>query len=194
MFIRAPEPSAETQEMDEATVRAQGFVMNLNRAWAWRPDVFGRFAGLRSRLLEASTFTRREQAVIVCATAATREDAYCALAWGRTLAQEAGVDCAAAVITGDDDAGLSARDRALAAWARKVAANPNATTAQDVEVLRAAGLSDREIFEATAFIAFRLAFSTVNAALGVAPDRQLVEALPSEVRDVVNFGRAPAAG
>lgn len=194
MFIRAPEPSAETQEMDEATVRSQGFVMNLNGAWGWRPDVFNRFAGLRSRLTEASTLSKRDQAVIVCATAAARQDSYCALAWGRTLVQEAGVDCAAAVIASHDDAGLSARDRALAAWSRKVAANPNGTTAQDVEALRAAGFADREIFEVTAFIAFRLAFSTVNAALGVAPDRQLVDALPLDVLEVVNFGRAPAAG
>lgn len=193
MFIRAPEPTAETRQMDEAALSAQGFVMNLNQAWGWRPDVFQGFAGLRSRLTDGSTLSKRERAVIVCATAAARKDAYCALAWSRMLLEEAGVDSAAAVVAGRDDAGLSARDRALAAWSRKVAADPNGTTAQDVEALRAAGLTEREIFEATAFIAFRLAFSTVNAALGVAPDRQLVNALPPEMLEVVNFGRAPAA-
>jgi hypothetical protein len=73
-----------------------------------------------------------------------------------------------------------------------VVANPNATTEADVDALRKAGLGEREIFEATAFIAFRQAFSTVNDALGVSPDRQLAESAPAEVRAAVNFGRGAA--
>ena len=54
------------------------------------------------------------------------------------------------------------------------------------------GVDDREIFEATAFVAFRLAFSTVNDALGAAPDKQLADDAPHAVRDAVSFGRPPA--
>ena len=43
-----------------------------------------------------------------------------------------------------------------------------------------------EIFEATAFVAFRLAFSTVNDALGAQPDWQLVAAAPQRVRAAVS--------
>ena len=39
-------------------------------------------------------------------------------------------------------------------------------TADDVEALRSAGIADQEIFHATAFVALRLAFSTVNDPLG----------------------------
>ena len=73
--------------------------------------------------------------------------------------------------------------------ARKVVDDPNATTRADVAQLRDAGLGDREIFEATAFIAFRLAFSTVNDALGAALDRQLADAAPDPVRAAVKWGR-----
>jgi hypothetical protein len=62
-----------------------------------------------------------------------------------------------------------------------------------VKGLRDAGLGDREIFEATTFIALRLAFSTVNDALGAAPDRQLSDAAPDPVRTAVAGGRPPAA-
>ena len=62
-------------------------------------------------------------------------------------------------------------------------------TEADVQTLREAGLSDRAIFEATAHIAFRLAFSTVNDALGAAPDAQAAEAAPKAVREAVTFGR-----
>ena len=69
--------------------------------------------------------------------------------------------------------------------------DPNATTAVDVQSLRDVGLSDRAIFEATAHIAFRLAFSTVNDALGAAPDAQVAEAAPDVLREAVTFGRPP---
>ena len=67
-----------------------------------------------------------------------------------------------------------------------------------METLRAAGFSDRDIAEVTMLIAFRIAFSTVNAALGAEPDHQLAEGVPGAVRKAVDYGRpvaaAPSAG
>jgi uncharacterized peroxidase-related enzyme len=192
MFIETPENSANTARLYKSNADSHGFVMNLTRAWAWRPDVFEGFAALRSQLTNNSTLSKREQAVIVCATAAELGDSYCSLAWGKTLAEEAGAPAAAAVIGDCPNDGLNARDQALGAWARKVVSNPNGTSAQDVSALRAAGFSEKEIFEATVFVAFRLAFSTVNDALGVRPDWELAELVPKEVGAAVTFGR-PAA-
>lgn len=42
-----------------------------------------------------------------------------------------------------------------------------------MQALREAGWSDDEIFTMTAFVALRLAFSTVNGALGARPDAAL---------------------
>jgi hypothetical protein len=56
------------------------------------------------------------------------------------------------------------------------------------------GFTDREIFDATAWIAVRLAFSTVNDALGAPPDPQLVERCPPVIREAVTYGRSAAAG
>ncbi len=192
MFITAPEDSDDTARIYKSSAESQGFVMNLTRAWAWRPDVFEAFAALRSQLATTSSLSKREQAVMVCAMAAELGDSYCSLAWGRVLAQEADAAAAAALLGAGSTDRLNIREQALAAWSRKLVANPNGTTAQDVDALRAAGLSEREVFEATVFIAFRLAFSTVNDALGVEPDRQLVESTPKEVTAAVAFGR-PAA-
>lgn len=192
MFINAPEDSNETAKIYESSAKSQGFVMNLTRAWAWRPEVFDGFAALRGELTNRASFSKRELAVMVCAAAAELGDSYCSLAWGRTLAGEAGAAEAAAVIADGPAENLSERERALAAWARKVVSNPNATTRADVDALRRVGMGDREIFEATLFVAFRQAFSTVNDALGVHPDRELVEQVPAEVRAAVAFGRAAA--
>ena len=81
----------------------------------------------------------------------------------------------------------------MAAWARKVARDPNATTPADVQALRDAGLDDEQIFAITTFVALRLAFSTVNDALGAQPDAQLAQSLPPEVRQAVTWGRPVAS-
>lgn len=194
MFISSPGDSADAARFYKSNSESEGFVMNWLKAWAWRPDIFQGFAALRSQLTSQASMTRREQALIVCATASELGDSYCSLAWGKTLSEEAGPASAVAVINRDDGGALSKRDRALVEWTRKVVANPNATSASDVEALRAAGFDDREIFEATVFAAFRLALSTVNDALGIAPDWQLAEAAPQEIREAVTFGRRAAAG
>lgn len=193
MFIKAPEASEASAQVHAATTNSMGFVMNLGHAWAWRPDVFSGFAALRNQLTSNSALTKRDQAMMVCAMAGKVGDSYCSLAWGKTLQAEAGAEAAAAVISGASSASLQPRDHALATWARKLVDDPNGTTADDVENLRAAGFTEREIFEATAFIAFRLAFSTVNDALGIGPDWQLAEAVDPQVRSAVSFGRAVEA-
>lgn len=189
MFIAVPEESEDTRRVYKSSADSHGFVMNLTRAWAWRPDIFEAFAALRSQLTTRSSLSKRDQAVIVCATAAQLGDSYCSLAWGKTLSEEAGPAVAAAIISATPNDELRDRDRALAQWARKVVADPNGTSARDVNALLSAGLSDREVFEATVFIAFRLAFSTVNDALGVQPDWELAERVPREIGAAVAFGR-----
>ena len=192
MFLQTPPDSEAASRLYQKDIDSRGHVMNLNRAWAWRPDVTEAFLGLRTLLTSSSTLSPRELAVLVCSAASTLGDSYCSLAWGKSLAAAADGPTAAAVLKGADEAGLPPRERALAQWARKVVQDPNGTAPEDVEILRAAGLSDKEIFEATVFVAFRLAFSTVNDALGLSPDWQVAHAAPPEVREAVTFGRPTA--
>ncbi|GAA4249825.1 hypothetical protein GCM10022255_035540 [Dactylosporangium darangshiense] len=187
-FLADPPLSAEVAAEYEADVTGDGYVNNLTRVWCWRPDVLASFQALRKDLLAGSGLSGREAAVMVAATAAARGDAYCALAWGSKLAGLSDEATAAGVLQGLDG-GLSEREAALAGWSRQVVLDPNATTDADVDRLRDAGLNDLEIFEATTFIALRLAFSTVNDALGARPDQQLAERAPRLVREAVDFGR-----
>jgi uncharacterized peroxidase-related enzyme len=142
--------------------------------------------------MKNSALTDREWAVLVTSTAAECNDSYCSLAWGPRLAELTDDETAAQVIAGGRARTLSEREAALAAWARMVVRDPNATTSDGVVGLREVGLGDREIFEATVFIAFRLAFSTVNDALGAAPDRQLADEAPELVKAAVSYGRPPS--
>ena len=96
------------------------------------------------------------------------------------------------VLRGDDD-GLDPAEGALAGWARRVARDPNATEARDVQPLRDAGYDDAQIFAITVFVALRLAFAMVNDALGARPDAELLATVPASVRHAVTYGR-PATG
>ena len=77
--------------------------------------------------------------------------------------------------------------------ARKVSSEPNATGQADIQSLRDAGFTDMQIFAITVYVAARLAFSTVNDALGSTPDAELAASLPQAVREATMFGRRPAA-
>lgn len=190
MFLRTPSPNDANLALYARDVADDGYVSNFSRLWAWRPDVFNAFVRLRSLLNEQAGLSLRERSVLVCATAANLRDSYCALAWGIALASESDPMTAAAILQREEALALTAREKALAAWAGQVVRDPNATTADDVDRLRAAGLTDQEIFDVTVFIAFRLAFSTVNDALGANPDGQLAAAAPAAVRDAVAYGRS----
>ena len=191
-FLGAAPDGEGAQGLYDADVARDGFVMNLSRAWAHAPDLRAGFGAVVEQAAELGGLTFRQRGVLVAAMASTLGDSYCALAWGTRLAGEVGAEVAAAVIAGDDD-GLDASDAALARWARQVVRDPNGTTAVDVEVLRDAGFDDAQILAVTVFVAMRLAFSTVNDALGARPDAEVAAAAPDEVRAAVTFGR-PAAG
>jgi uncharacterized peroxidase-related enzyme len=191
MFLDEPN-SADAQTYLEKDRVQTGYVMNLERAWAWRPDVAEAFAIVRQQLLAGSSLTPREIALLVCATARALGDPYCSLAWGTRLAGLRGASAVAEVLRGVDPAASTPREIALRRWAEQVVNDPGSASALDVEKLRIAGLSDREIFEATVHVAFRLAFSTVNGALGMLPDHQLVVEAPPQIRAEITYGR-PAA-
>jgi uncharacterized peroxidase-related enzyme len=187
-FLGDPPESPPVAAVFADRLATEGYVANYARTWCWRPDLLEAFTVLRADLVDGSSLSPREIAVMVAATASARGDSYCSLAWGKKLADLSDAVTAAGVIRGTDD-GLSAREAALAAWSRRVVDDPNATTTADVERLREAGFDEREIFEATTWIALRLAFSTVNDTRGTRPDGELAEHVPPQVRAAVSFGR-----
>jgi uncharacterized peroxidase-related enzyme len=190
MFLSEP-GTTEAAEYLEKERAASGYVMNLERAWAWRPDVAEGFAQVRRQLTSKSSLTPREIVLLACTAARALGDSYCSLAWGTRLAGMRGAATVAMVLQGTNPPSSTPREIALQRWAEQVVRDPNGASPKEVASLRAAGLSDREIFEATVHIAFRLAFAAVNDALGALPDRELVTAAPEEVRAAVTYGRPP---
>lgn len=187
-FIDPPAPGPDAQRLYDGDVDEVGYVMNLSRLWAHQPASFDALFALLDAAAGPAGLDRRRRGILVASCASVLGDSYCALAWGSRLAAASDADTAASVLRGGDD-GLTDPERAMAGWARAVARDPNGTVRADVQVLRDTGFTDAEIFAITLFVALRLAFSTVNDALGARPDAALSAAAPAAVRAAVTFGR-----
>ncbi len=187
-FLDDPPPDPEITALFEGDISDMGYVMNLTRLWSQRPELVTGLFKLMAAATSAGELDFRQRGILVTAAASTLGDSYCSLAWGGRLAGQTEAETAAGVLSGDDSR-LPAADRALAEWARKVVADPNQTTAEDVAKLRREGFTDRQIFAITVYLGLRIAFSTVNDALGVHPDHQLATGTPAEVVAAVGYGR-----
>ncbi len=190
-FLAAPAATPAVQGLADDDLADLGYVMNATRLWGYQPASRESISDLQVQSAEAGALTIRQRAVLVAACASALGDSYCSLAWGKRLAEHTSPATAAAVLEGVDGS-LDDEGRALARWARLVARDPNGATAADVDALRQVGFDDAQIFAITCFVAARLAFSTVNDALGARPDPELVETVPAEVRGAVTFGRPVA--
>jgi uncharacterized peroxidase-related enzyme len=190
-FLEEPPESPESRALFDEDLADDGFVWNASRLWAHQPQTAGRLFQLMSQAFRPSRLSFRQRGILVVAAASALGDSYCSLAWGGKLGKASDSAVAAGVLTGSDT-GLTDQEKAMAAWARKIAKNPNATTPADVGALREAGLDDEQIFAITAFVALRLAFSTINDCLGAQPDAQLALSLPPQVREAVTYGRPVA--
>jgi SAM-dependent methyltransferase/alkylhydroperoxidase family enzyme len=187
-FLEMPEVSEAARRIFDEDVENHGFIMNASRLWAYAPEVHKDLFDLLGAVTRLGSLSLRQRGILVAATASTLGDAYCSLAWGSRLASESSAAIAGNVLSGVDD-GLDDSEKALAAWARRVVSDPNGVTESDVEELRSVGFSDTQIFAVTVYVTGRLAFSTVNDALGAQPDSELAASAPSEVRDAVQYGR-----
>jgi uncharacterized peroxidase-related enzyme len=178
--LRPAPPSAVLCEQVHGDQERLGFVMNATRLWGHLPEAKESLFDLMAMAAAGASLTFHQQAVLVTATATALGDTYCSLAWGSRLAREAGVEVATDIVC-ENPHHLDDEDRVLTDWAHRVVTDPNGTSADDVETLRAAGFSDEQIFSLTAYIAFRIAFSTVNDTLGAQPDPELIARAPEEL-------------
>jgi len=191
MFLTEPEPSPERQALYDEDIDSTGYVMNLTRAWAWAPTLLPRVFDLMDDAAAAGGLTFRDKGILTTAMTRVLGDSYCALAWGNRLVSATDVATAAEVARGGSPSSLSPRDLEMAAWAGKLAADPNSTTQSDVDRLRAVGFTDESILAMTVYVSLRIAFSTVNDAVGAAPDVELIAKVPSELDAAIDFGRRP---
>jgi alkylhydroperoxidase family enzyme len=100
--------------------------------------------------------------------------------------------CREAAGVREGDGGLDDTDRAVVAFARKVARRAPDVDASDIAALRDAGLSDADIADLIFAVAARCFFATAVDAAGIAADAALAAALGADAMEVLTVGRAVA--
>jgi uncharacterized peroxidase-related enzyme len=185
-----PEQDPGVERLYGADRDRMGYVANYTRALAWRPAAVDAWAALNGAIKSTMDLRRYELATLAAARRLGSE--YCSLAHGTVLRDRFYDAGTVARIAGDHhDAGLSAADAAVMDFAERVAGDPNAITAEDVEVLRGHGLSEPEILDVALTAAARCFFSTVIAAVGARPDPAYDATLDPALRQALIPATAP---
>jgi uncharacterized peroxidase-related enzyme len=131
----------------------------------------------------------RRYELVTLAAARRLRSSYCMLAHGKVLADrfltEGEVE---ALARGGQADALDDAERAVMDLADRVAADAASVTREDVERLRAHGLSDAEIVDVVLAAALRCFYSKTLDGLGVEPDAAYQELSPS-LRDALTVGR-----
>jgi uncharacterized peroxidase-related enzyme len=133
-----------------------GFVPNVFVTLAHRPDEFRAFFAYHDALmLKEGGLTKAEREMIVVATSGANDCLYCIVAHGAILRIYAKNPLVAdQVAVNYRKADITARQKAMLAFALKVAANSVAIDDADFAALREHGFSDEDIWDIGAIAAF----------------------------------------
>jgi uncharacterized peroxidase-related enzyme len=165
-----------------------GYVWNNTQAFSHRPEVLAGWERFLSTI--AGHMDPRRYELATLAAARRLRSSYCMLAHGSVaLDRFFEPETLRAIATDHHAAGLDAVDVAVMDLADKVAGDATSVTQEDIDGLRALGLSDAEITDVVLAAAGRCFMSKVVDALGALPDRQYAERLDPALRDALTVGR-----
>jgi len=184
-----PEDSAEgeTAAMYARLRHELGYVPNFAKAFSHRPGVMARFGELLDSIKGNMDARRYELATI--AAAKELRSSYCMLAHGSVLLRDhysAGE--LRVIVESPDESTLTETDKEIMGFAAKVARDATAITEEDLDRLRAHGLSDAEIFDIAAAAAARSFLTKTADAVGAQPDSRYSDIDP-ELQKALVVGR-----
>lgn len=139
-----------------AVSEKSGFVPNVFLVLAHRPEEFRAFMAYHDALMERdSGLSKGERELIVVATSALNDCQYCVVAHGAIARiRMKNPLIADQVAVNHRKADLTDRQRAMLAFALKVAGRSQEITDADLDEIRAHGFSDEDIWDMGAVAAF----------------------------------------
>lgn len=146
----------DLQIMMLAVQEKAGFIPNVFLALARRPDELRAFMAYHDALMEKdSGLSKAEREMIVVATSAENRCGYCVVAHGAILRIRAKQPLVADQVTMNyRKADLTERQKAMLAFAVKVAVSSEAVENDDFETLYRHGFSDDDIWDIAGITAF----------------------------------------
>jgi alkylhydroperoxidase family enzyme len=184
--ISASWVTGEAFAMYDRQQRHYGYVPNYATVFCHRPEVMRRWGELLAAIKRPMDRRRFELATF--AAAHELRSTLCTLAHGKALLAFFSAEDVIAMARGELPSAISAADAALMRFARAVARDASAVTAEDVTGLKRHGYSDAEVFDIAAAAAGRAFFTKVIESLGVATDAPAGE-MSAELRAALAVGR-----
>lgn len=185
--IEEDQATGDVAAMYAAAREGMGYLPNFSKAFSLRPELESVWEALLTSIRSKMEPRRYEIATLGAARAIG--SSYCMLAHGSVL-MGLGItsDELSSLGQGRTDH-LSAEEAAVFSYAGKVARDAGSVRENDIDELRAHGLSDAEIFDVAAAAAVRCFFSKLLDAVGVEPDAKY-RSLDANLRDALTVGRA----
>ena len=191
MFIdTVPEEAAEgaLAEFYQQQKGAWGFLPNFAEAFSTRPDVAKAWSMLNKTVRDGMDRRRFEIATIGAARAL--RSTYCTAAHSKFLRDECDDEPTMIAIAEDPSgAGLSEQDRAVYEFAALVALDASSIQQNDVDALRALGLSDADVADVVFAAAARSFFTRVLDGLGAQLDLQTAGTFAPDILESMVVGR-----
>lgn len=189
-FINTTDVADATGDVKAMYQHLQGskeYLPNYASVFSHRPALMDAWSGLQKTIQR--TLDRRRYELVTLAAAQTMYSSYCCLAHGQLLSRQYfSEEELIAIFDDGDDSPLDAPEKAMMAFARKVAGDASAMTRGDVEALKEQGFDDAEIFDITAAAAARCFFARIVDALGAQPDAEFMAMEPA-LRETLTVGR-----
>jgi uncharacterized peroxidase-related enzyme len=160
--IRPEAASGELADLYRAIAGARGGVADVHQVQSLNPRAMATHLELyKAIVFQRSTLSRRDRERIGVVVSAANGCGYCVAHHGQALRNlgEAAAVAEALEAGAIPEAGLTAGERALLAWAARGARAPAEATAADLDALRAAGYDDRALLDAALTVGY---FAFVN--------------------------------
>lgn len=163
---------AEVRTRLEEVAERTGFLPNVFVALARRPSELAAFLDYHDALLgRDSGLTKAEREMIVVATSAANECLYCTVAHGAILrVRTRDAEIADRIAANWRTAPVTARQRAMLAFAVTLARRPEDVTADALAELRAHGFTDDDIWDIGAVVSFFALSNRMAQLLDVQPN------------------------
>ena len=177
MYVRTPSPEeadGAVKAMYDAAEASEGYLPNQVRLFSLNPAARAAWRQLVESINAGMDHRRYE--LVTLAAAATVRCRYCVSAHAAVVMESDYFDRAEVEEIARDFRSadsLDARDKEIMVFAEKVALDANRVAPEDVDHLRAHGLSDKEIFDVTLAAAARVFYSKVLQAMDAEPDEAL---------------------
>lgn len=176
----------------ESQRTAWGYLPNYAEIFASRPEVAHAWSNL-NLTIRGGMDRRRFELATIAASRALR-CTYCLAAHSKFLRDVVDDDATMRAVAEDPSgASLDPSDRAIVAFATKVATDAAGITAEDVKTLTDRGLTGADVADIIFAVGARAFFATVLDAAGAHADRQLADTFDPPARDQLTVGR-PFAG